>query len=338
MGTTALMGQAAGTACALALQNKTAIADAPLPAVQQALLRDGCFLPSIRNEDPLDIARSATVTASSEALFAVAAPDARPEPLNHRRAQFLAVNGPLRRVAVCLSAAKPQELRAWLQPVEHIWDYRVNTGKVLAETTLRVPAGTQQWITWDVNVTGNGYLRLDLDKNPDITWHHATEMVPGHVSAFAMSATKMRRYRGGETLACRVEPAQPCFAAANVLSGVTRPHRTTNLWRSATLPAWLELHWPKPQMIGQIELTFAGNLFKEFHAYPPLWRDPQCVRDYTIEIGNERIEVTGNYHRHRRHAFAQPVTTDKLRIAIQATNGDPTAAIYEVRCYQAARI
>ena len=333
MGTTALMGQAAGTACALALQNKVAIADAPMPAIQQALLRDGCFLPNTRNADPLDLARTATVTASSEAVVTGTAVDAKPHPLTHRRGQFIAVNGLLRRVSVCLSTTTPQEVRAWLQPVDHIWDYRVQTGQVLAETTLRVPAGQQQWITWEVNVTGTGYLRLDLDQNPDVTWHAAPEILPGHVSTFAMSATKMRRYRNGETMAFRIEPPQPCFAAGNVLSGVTRPHGSTNLWRSASLPAWLELTWPKPQTIACIELTFAGNLVREFHSYPPLNRDAQCVRDYSIEAGTVITAVTGNYHRHRRHVLAKPVTTDKLRIVVHAANGDPSAAIYEVRCY-----
>jgi len=333
MGTTALMGQAAGTACALALRDKVAIADAPIKEVQQTLLRDDCFLPNARNEDPLDLARTATVSASSEAVLTGTEPNDKPQPLTHRRGQFIAVNGPLRRISVCLSATKPQEVRAWLQAADHIWDYRVQTGKLLAETTLHIPAGQQQWISWDVNVTGNGYLRLDLDKNPDVIWHTALAILPGHVGTFAMSATKMRRYHNGETMAFRVEPPQPSFATANALTGVTRPHRSTNLWRSASLPAWLELKWPEPQTISTIELTFAGNLVREFHCYPPLYRDPQCVRDYIIEAGNERIEVTGNYHRHRRHKFSKPVTTDKLRLFIKATNGDPAAAVYGIRCY-----
>lgn len=34
--------------------------------LQQALLKDDCFIPGFRNEDPLDLARAAAVTASSE--------------------------------------------------------------------------------------------------------------------------------------------------------------------------------------------------------------------------------------------------------------------------------
>lgn len=338
MGTTALMGQAAGTAAVLASRHNIPVANAPMSDMQQSLLRDDCFLLHNRNTDPLDLAPSAFVTASSESVVTGTSVDAKPQPLTHRRGQFMCVNGPLRRVSVCLSASKPQEIRACLQPADHIWDYRVQTGQVLAETTLRVPAGEQQWIAWDVNVTGNGYLRLDLDKNPDVTWHAAPEILPGHVSTFAMSPTRMRRYRNGETMSFRVEPAQPAFAAGNVITGVTRPHRATNLWRSATLPAWIELHWPNPKPIARIHLTFAGNLLREFHCYPPLHRDPQCVRDYSIETWSnghwtERLRVTGNHQRHRRHAFPEPVTTEKLRVVIHATNGDPVAAIYEIRCY-----
>jgi len=45
------------------------------------------------------------------------------------------------------------------------------------------------------------------------------------------------------------------------------------------------------------------------------------------------IRVTDNYQRRRAHTLDAPVTTDRLRIVVHATNGDPSAAIYEVRCY-----
>ena len=48
MNTTALMGQAAGTTAAMALQKKILLSKAPailIKNIQQQLLRDGCFLP-----------------------------------------------------------------------------------------------------------------------------------------------------------------------------------------------------------------------------------------------------------------------------------------------------
>jgi hypothetical protein len=71
MATCAVMGQAIGTAAALvAPLGVRAIAEhfdaAEIARLQQRLLRDDAFLPGLRNEDPSDLARAATVTASSE--------------------------------------------------------------------------------------------------------------------------------------------------------------------------------------------------------------------------------------------------------------------------------
>jgi len=151
----------------------------------------------------------------------------------------------------------------------------------------------------------------------------------------------MRRYGSGVTLAFRISPPQPSFEPANVLTGVSRPHRWTNLWRSdprQALPQWLELAWDVPRDIGSVELTFPGHLVREYHAYQPFYRDPQCPRDYVIAAMTEGrwsplVTVQGNYQRHRRHSIDHAVLASRLRIEVTATNGDPSAAIYEVRVY-----
>src|SRR5688572_8970854 len=73
MKTCAVGGQAIGTAAALWLRAKTGEPDIVaqstpenLRELQQTLLRDDAFLPGLRNEDPLDLARKATASASSE--------------------------------------------------------------------------------------------------------------------------------------------------------------------------------------------------------------------------------------------------------------------------------
>lgn len=71
MGTCSVEGQAIGTAAALckehALLPKDFAADNELlHTYQQTLLRDDQTIKDVKNEDPLDLARSATVTASSE--------------------------------------------------------------------------------------------------------------------------------------------------------------------------------------------------------------------------------------------------------------------------------
>jgi len=376
--TTALMGQAAGTAAATALRRgltPAEVAETAAADVQQTLLRDGSFLPNYKNQDPLDLARSAVVVASSEAALCGVGLEPRPgalaqdalegdpcaDRLHQRRGQWLAVGTEggrvnVRRVAVCLSnpTGETQEVPAKLVTAEHIWDYGVAAGEALAETVLRVPPGRHRWVEWEVGLyerpvttaleATNRYLRLDLLANPDVQWHRAGSLEPGHLSAFEMTPGRMRRYGHGLSMSFRVEPPQRCYRPENVLSGVTRPHRGTNLWRSdpaQPLPGWLELTWPTPHPLGQVELTFAGNLLHEYGHEAPLYFDPQCVKAYGLEVcqeggWHEVVRVEGNYQRHRRHRLQTPVTTHKLRVVVYATHGDPSAALYEVRCYAPA--
>lgn len=67
MGTCAVGGQAVGTAAALALEYGIAPRDVlkHIKELQQELLRDGCYIPGLRNEDPDDLARTGRVSASS---------------------------------------------------------------------------------------------------------------------------------------------------------------------------------------------------------------------------------------------------------------------------------
>jgi hypothetical protein len=365
MSTTALMGQAVGTACAHAIRlNRLpeAFSEADIISIQQRLLRDGCFLPNVSNHDPEDLAPNAEITASSSACFTGASTEDRGahtglaiwadqaayvgrEELHNRRGQWLAVGaGRIDEIQVYLTnlSAKPQLVPADLVPVDHVWDYRVNAGPSLAQTVLSIPPGSH-WIVWPVRLTlsERQYVRLDLEANAEVCWPTAGVIVPGHLAAYEMGNGRMRRYGEGVTLCFRVSPPQASFAAENVISGVTRPLRFTNLWRSdpsLALPQWLELAWKTPQRLTSIELTFPGHLLREYHAYQPFYRDPQCPKTYAIEAWRgsgwvELLRVENNYQRQCRHTLTQAIQTARLRIMILATNGDPSAAIYEVRCY-----
>ncbi|MBI3463026.1 MAG: FAD-dependent oxidoreductase [Planctomycetes bacterium] len=71
MATCAVVGQGVGTAAAYAAKNQLTIPalyedGRHIEAIQQAILRQDGFLISVENQDPADLARRATVTASSE--------------------------------------------------------------------------------------------------------------------------------------------------------------------------------------------------------------------------------------------------------------------------------
>ncbi|WP_420114823.1 FAD-dependent oxidoreductase [Pseudactinotalea sp.] len=371
--TTAIMGQAAGTAAGIAVRDHVPVhevATRAIGTVQQQLLRDGAFLPSVVGHDPDDLARDARVRASSSALGHGAGPHtvgatgglgnySKPDDaLHERRGQWIAVgigaDAPgLQQVSVCLSNPTDSErtIGAHLVAVDHIWDYRIDDLPSLATTQLVVRPGERTWVTWDVDLdlealrAGESgdvrYLRLDLDADPEVTWHRAGTVVPGSVSAVRIGSGRMRRYLDAITLSHRVNPAQPAWPASEVLTGVTRPHRSTNVWRSdpaQPFDQWLELSWDDARTIGRVELTFAGSVLREYDRYPPGFRDPQCVRDYSIEIADGEgwrrvLTVTDNAARRRQHDLSGPVTSDRLRLVVHATNGDPAAAVAEIRCY-----
>jgi len=365
MNTTALMGQAAGTAAALSKQKNLPITEAPvkiIKEIQQQLLRDGCFLPNYTNKDAKDIALSAKITASSEALLFGAGPESKGvheglkiwedqpqyeiEKLEYRKGQLIAIGSKnINTIEVCLrnNSDKTQQFSVELKKSEHIWDYSVNKGEILAKAELSVAPGTH-WVAWNVNLDNapvGEFVRLDILPNAELEWLRAGKIESGHMAMYQISAEKMRRFGNGQTLSFKVNPPQACFGAQNVISGVTRPHRFTNLWKSdpnLPLSQFLQLNWDNPKKIKEVELTFPGHLLREYHAYGPFYQDPQCPKDYEIlAFKNNKWEtvltVKDNFQRQVKYSFAG-IETTQLRVQVNATNGDPSAQIYEIRCYE----
>ncbi len=67
MGTCGIGGQAIGTAAALLCKNNNKnVRDIDIKNLQQTLIKDDCYIPSITNEDKCDLAQNAKITASSE--------------------------------------------------------------------------------------------------------------------------------------------------------------------------------------------------------------------------------------------------------------------------------
>lgn len=362
MGTTALMGQAVGTAAAHAHR---AGGDAHgsvvlIGAIQQRLLRDGCFLPHVSDPGDNDHARRARASASSVAAVSANHEEdswisgglggpgltyrTRTEPvdLTKAQAQWIAcAGGRIDQVRLCVESAAAVRLPLRLRRADGIWDYR-RTTPTLAEADVLVPAG-RSWITLPVGLSEvpAGWVRLEAGPCPGARWVLGGGMAPGHVSAEQLSPSKWRGRTDGSQLSFAIEPAQVVWSAEQAINGVDRPHLQANAWRSnpaQPLPQWLELAWDEPRKIAAVELGFAGNLRSEIHLYPPFWRDPQCVRDYRILIDpgvgqwQEILHITGNYQRLRQHRLEAAVSAQRLRLVVEATNGDPSATVYVVRC------
>jgi hypothetical protein len=111
-------------------------------------------------------------------------------------------------------------------------------------------------------------------------------------------------------------------------------------------PAWVEFRWDRPQRIREVQITFDSGFKRQLTLSAQESQNvnllraaqPETVKDYTVVArtadGAERVLATvkNNFQRLNRHRF-EPAEIQSVRVEVQATNGDPMARIFEVRCY-----
>ncbi len=138
-------------------------------------------------------------------------------------------------------------------------------------------------------------------------------------------------------------------AASQVINGIhRRVNDQTNRWVSDPAhsgPHWIELQFPEPQRIREVHLVFDTGLQRHLtlsHSDGHTARmvraaQPETVRDYELSAldgstARTVATVEGNYQRKRIHTF-EPLTAGGIRLTIKATQGDPSARVFEIRAY-----
>jgi hypothetical protein len=113
----------------------------------------------------------------------------------------------------------------------------------------------------------------------------------------------------------------------------------SNQWVSASLPAWVELHWERPQIIRAIHLTFDTGFEREltlsmsdaFTRKMIRGPQPETVADYTLSAPGWELAVEGNYQRKRVHKLPEALVTDRLRLTVLRAHGVSQARVFEIR-------
>lgn len=148
-----------------------------------------------------------------------------------------------------------------------------------------------------------------------------------------------------------VSSAQPDAPGEAVLDGVTRAthpalhpvlSQSIHQWRSAAIPAWIELRWPQPRRIREVRITFDTGFEREltltmsdlYNSRMIRGPQPETVSDYTLSAAGWELSVRGNYQRVRTHQLDEPLRTGHLRLTVHRTNGDACARIFEIRVYE----
>lgn len=350
-GTLATLGQAAGTAAGLCLRHgctPRALGQQHLGQLQQTLLKHDQYIPELKNEDPDDLARTATVSASSTAAeeefgrAQIVHRDAHP--LNMARAVLFprGVHEQLEAVSVVLYSESDQPTPVTLHVRGAAGPEDLSATTDLATATATVAPGKLAWVKFPVGCRiETPYFWVWLPKTPGLSWRLMQAAPYGSCRAYGGDRQRPWTVVKGQYYTCLTEPpitTRTDYRPENVINGVARIVGTaSNLWASdphEPMPQWLELAFPQPAQVSTVYLTFDTDLNTRYHDEPLPRR---CVRDYRLAYfdGTQWHELAvekDNFQRRRVHRFAA-VTAHRLRLTVDATGGDPSARVFEIRAY-----
>ncbi len=352
-GTLAPLGQAAGTAAALCLQRNITpreLGAEHIDELQQTLLKQDQTIPGILNEDPDDLARRATVTASSTAEFepfSRRSVEAATEihPLNTPRAVMIprGLENRWKSVSLLLVSSREEPAEITLHVCGASASGEFSTADDPVTTSAIVPPNRESFVEFVLDrVIDKPFVTIWLPPTDGISWRLMTRAPIGSCRAYGGSSGRPWTVVDGQYYAVAVDPplAIPAdYAAENVINGRTRMQgAVTNLWASdpdKRMPQWTELDFRGRREFNCVYLTFDTDMNNRSHNVPFV---SQCVRDYELSYhdGAQWVALVrehGNFQRRRLHRFCT-VTGGKLKLTVQATNGDPSARVFEIRAYQ----
>lgn len=350
--TLSTVGQAAGTAAALCVQRDVTpreLGERHIKELQQRLLKDDQYIPELANEDPADLARTAKVTASSTRAYTeftkASYKTDEEHPLNMPRAVLFprGLTERLGKVSLCLISEnkEPVEVKLHVRGAQATGDFSSEAD--IATATAKVPAGKRAYVTFKLDcAVADPYVWLWLPKTPGVSWVQMESAMSEGCRAYGGGAGRPWTVVKGHQYAFYAEPAlrfQTDNRPENVIDGVSRiVGKQSHLWASdpqQPFPQWIALDFGKAVEVNAVRLTFDTDFNLKFPARP---HSVQCVKDYRVEafdgtVWKEVASVKDNYLRHRTHAF--PVlSASKIRLLVDATNGDPAARVFEIRAYR----
>lgn len=356
MGTCSTIGQAVGAALTVCVKYgfppRRAVEE-NIEEIQQNILRHDGYIIGLSNNDPFDLARKAKVTSSSESSLEILHPDEW-HPLDKPRSQIIAL-GPAEPTTIELllsnRSSYTKDVEIEIGPARNFWDFKAQPIK---HFSAKMHSDDTEWIRFEVNgsLAADSLARITLLANEYSYWGYTNQEIIGTCASFKNPNYPKReltgrgvwyvfpewRYLRG-SYCMRFPFDNKPYKPANVINGVTRPEKGTNIWISelnSPLPQHIELEFPDQVTLRCIHLTFNTNLTPNINSLEhPV---PECVKDYAIQYKDKSkwcnlLIVTDNYQRKRFHMFS-PITTKKIRVQIHATNGSGEAGIYEIRVYE----
>lgn len=352
MATCAVLGEAVGIASAVAQRNGLTpreLACDHFGLMRRALQRADASVLGVVDDDPANLALSATVTASSTLTHPAVEVSSGTLPLTTDLAIVIpSPTGLSLLVDAAADTSLTVELHHPLKPQNYL------PLELLDSCTVAVPAGEKRWIDVPLEWRADGNAVVVLRENPAVSVHTASSAMPGTL-VFAhrdpepdeqwteqFRAWKHILPRAGLCLRLGETTA---YAASNVVGGYSRPYGGPQLWSSEDLAwdpePWIQLTWPTPVDLTEIVVILDDDVEEDLinlhHHRTPFESLPTLLRDYDLQAQDADgtwqtlTTITANHHRTHRHAVS--LTTTAIRLQAHKTNGHPRAHVLNLRTY-----
>ncbi|MFI6673786.1 FAD-dependent oxidoreductase [Kribbella sp. NPDC050470] len=352
MATCAVLGEAVGIASAVAQRNGLTpreLAGDHFGLMRRALQRADASVLGVVDDDPANLALTATVTASSTLTHPAVEVSSGTLPLTTDLA--IVIPSPTG-LSLLIDAASDTSLTVELHDPLKPQNYLPL--KLLDSCTVAVPAGEKRWIDVPLEWRGSGNAVVVLRSNPDVSVHTASSALPGTL-VFAhrdpapdeqwteqFRAWKHILPRAGLCLRLGETTA---YAASNVVGGYSRPYGGPQLWSSEDLAwdpePWIQLTWPTPVDLTEIVVILDDDVEEDLinlhHHRTPFECLPTLLRDYDLQAQDASgtwqtvSTITANHHRTHRHPVS--LTTTAIRLQAHTTNGHRRAHLQSLRAY-----
>ena len=369
MGTIFTLGQATGTAAAIAVRENLSVREVGakrIKTLQQMLLKDDQFIPGVKNEDPLDLARTANASASSTMGRVTYGED---------DLDFLGVNynwafveSLWLELAACIPRGDMERLEEVncymrnrtgaeqslvidvMESDEIAKDNASRTSIGTMTATIKPKSGNSQFVRFVASSPlkpTKKYVWFKIRVCKGIDWFRRIHVYPeGGCMAYVRGNGEFD-IRDYFQLAFCTKPALVGKVDAKpeyVIDGYSRPEiyaategSCTHAWRSdpaKPLPQWIRLDFPKPVTANEVRIVLDSGLTFGGVLWP---RPKMLVKDYSLWglVGgkwNMLAEVKDNMKRLQVHRFNM-AEISAVKVQVDTTWGAPSAHIQEIRVY-----
>jgi len=342
MGTCSVLGQAAGTSVYLCKKYKSFPKDifqkGYYRELQQILLREGCFIPGVKNEDKEDLCLKGEIRASSSKPLKLKGYKGEIK-LDIPLGQKLPLCGKVEQLKLKGSIARDTVLKFHLRGSSDIWDFTSEKDIVFRE--VKVEKGAEDIVIEINREFEKGIYWFYFEENEDVILKTTEEKIPG--GALILRPHKKWRFQEWcirNNLYFEIRPFIYPFGPENIVSGVSRPERWTNVWIPDTekdSPLFLEIDLKDRKEFNLIQFLFDADIDDEYTQIPPFYTPAHIPEDFDIYIEKDGLwekikEVRGNTKYFVKCRFEKVILSEKVKVEFLSSR-DKEPWVYEIRIY-----